>query len=169
MDNKDKYTENHSYRVSIYATKIASYLRLSPQTIEDIRDASLLHDIGKLSVDTDILTKPGSLDPEERAVIEHAGEVYPGLHVADGVLGDLDALGHALVALAADTGRPGNGLVVTDLLRPGLADLAQVVGENPGRAGPGGRTERDGRARDHVRVLRSDGWTAQVRGLGDGR
>jgi putative nucleotidyltransferase with HDIG domain len=62
---KDKYTENHSYRVSIYATKIATYLGLPPQTIEDIRDASLLHDIGKLDVSREILYKAARLSEEE--------------------------------------------------------------------------------------------------------
>ena len=63
--SKDKYTENHSYRVSIYATRIASYLGLSPQTIEDIRDASLLHDIGKLDVSRELLYKAARLTQDE--------------------------------------------------------------------------------------------------------
>jgi putative nucleotidyltransferase with HDIG domain len=63
--SKDKYTENHSYRVSIYATKIASYLGLPPQTVEDIRDASLLHDIGKLDVSRELLYKAARLTQEE--------------------------------------------------------------------------------------------------------
>ena len=45
--SKDKYTENHSYRVSVYATKIAAHLGLDNERIEDIRSAALLHDIGK--------------------------------------------------------------------------------------------------------------------------
>jgi putative nucleotidyltransferase with HDIG domain len=63
--SKDKYTENHSYRVSIYATKIAAYLGLPPQTIEDIRDASLLHDIGKLDVSRELLYKAARLTETE--------------------------------------------------------------------------------------------------------
>lgn len=63
--SKDKYTENHSYRVSIYATKIAAYLGLPQQTIDDIRDASLLHDIGKLDISREILYKAARLTREE--------------------------------------------------------------------------------------------------------
>ena len=48
--SKDKYTENHSYRVSVYATKIAAQLELDSERIEDIRAAALLHDIGKLDI-----------------------------------------------------------------------------------------------------------------------
>jgi len=54
--SKDKYTENHSYRVSIYAAEIASHMGLSEEQIEDVRAASLIHDIaswrlaGKFSI-----------------------------------------------------------------------------------------------------------------------
>jgi HD-GYP domain-containing protein (c-di-GMP phosphodiesterase class II) len=63
--SKDKYTENHSYRVSIYATKIASYLGLKHERIEDIRAASLLHDIGKLDISRKLLYKAAKLTQEE--------------------------------------------------------------------------------------------------------
>lgn len=63
--SKDKYTENHSYRVSIYAAKIASYLRLTPQQVQDIRDASLLHDIGKLDISRQLLYKAARLTHDE--------------------------------------------------------------------------------------------------------
>ena len=48
--SKDQYTENHSYRVSIYASRIAEALHFTPDRIEDVRSAALLHDIGKLDV-----------------------------------------------------------------------------------------------------------------------
>jgi len=63
--SKDKYTENHSYRVSIYATKIASYLGLKHERIEDTRAASLLHDIGKLDISRKLLYKAARLTQEE--------------------------------------------------------------------------------------------------------
>ena len=63
--SKDKYTENHSYRVSVYAVRIASHLRLSAERIEDVRAAALLHDIGKLEIGRDILYKAARLTAEE--------------------------------------------------------------------------------------------------------
>ena len=63
--SNDKYTQNHSYRVSIYATRVAGVLRLDEDSIEDIRAAALLHDIGKLEVSRQILYKAGRLDPAE--------------------------------------------------------------------------------------------------------
>ena len=63
--SKDKYTENHSYRVSVYATKIAASLQLHNERIEDIRAAALLHDIGKLDISRELLYKAARLTAEE--------------------------------------------------------------------------------------------------------
>jgi len=65
--SNDKYTENHSYRVSFYATRIATALRFPPESIEDVRAAGLLHDIGKLQIGREILHKAASLSREEHA------------------------------------------------------------------------------------------------------
>jgi putative nucleotidyltransferase with HDIG domain len=61
----DKFTQNHSYRVSVYATAIAAEMRMPEQQIEDVRAAALLHDIGKLEVSRDILYKAARLDDSE--------------------------------------------------------------------------------------------------------
>jgi putative nucleotidyltransferase with HDIG domain len=63
--SKDKYTENHSYRVSVYAVRIASHMRLSAERIEDVRAAALLHDIGKLEISREILYKAAKLTADE--------------------------------------------------------------------------------------------------------
>ena len=62
---KDTYTENHSYRVSVYAAKIASSLELAPGRIEDTRAAALLHDIGKLDISRELLYKAARLTASE--------------------------------------------------------------------------------------------------------
>jgi putative nucleotidyltransferase with HDIG domain len=74
---KDPYTENHSYRVSIYAARIASRLDLSQDRVEDVRAAALLHDIGKLDVSRDLLYKAARLTKEEYEQMQQ--------HVAKGV------------------------------------------------------------------------------------
>jgi putative nucleotidyltransferase with HDIG domain len=63
--SKDKYTENHSYRVAIYAAKIAEAMGLGPERIEDVRSAALLHDIGKLDISRELLYKAARLTEEE--------------------------------------------------------------------------------------------------------
>lgn len=66
----DKFTQNHSYRVSVYATTIAAEMRLPDQQIEDVRAAALLHDIGKLEISRDILYKAARLDDDEQQVMK---------------------------------------------------------------------------------------------------
>jgi hypothetical protein len=63
--SKDKYTENHSYRVSIYSAKIAAYLDFNSEQIENVRTASLIHDIGKLDISRELLYKATSLTQKE--------------------------------------------------------------------------------------------------------
>jgi hypothetical protein len=63
--SKDEYTSNHCYRVSFYAAKIAANLGFSPDRIEDIRSASLLHDLGKIEVSREILYKAAQLTKDE--------------------------------------------------------------------------------------------------------
>ena len=61
----DKFTQNHSYRVSVYAMRIAEEMRLPESQTEDVRAAALLHDIGKLETSRDILYKAARLSDEE--------------------------------------------------------------------------------------------------------
>lgn len=63
--SKDTYTENHSWRVSVYATRMAAHMGLNEARIEDIRAAALLHDIGKLDISREILYKAARLTREE--------------------------------------------------------------------------------------------------------
>jgi putative nucleotidyltransferase with HDIG domain len=62
---KDKYTQNHSYRVAVYSATIAACLGLDRERVEDVRTAALLHDIGKLDISRDILYKAARLTPAE--------------------------------------------------------------------------------------------------------
>lgn len=63
--SKDQYTENHCYRVSIFAAKIAAYLGFNLERIEDVRSAALLHDIGKLDINRELLYKAAQLSRKE--------------------------------------------------------------------------------------------------------
>lgn len=85
--SNDKYTENHSYRVSIYATRIASFMKFSAEALEDVRAAALLHDIGKLRVGRELLYKAARLtDDEYRRMQAH---VPLGVEVLETVGGSL--------------------------------------------------------------------------------
>lgn len=86
--SKDKYTENHSYRVSIYAGKIAAYLGFDPERIEDIRSAALLHDIGKLDISRELLYKAARLSQDEfQEMKQHVDQGVEMLEPLGGPLG----------------------------------------------------------------------------------
>lgn len=85
--SKDTYTENHSYRVSVYAAQIASQMGLNQDRIEDVRAAALLHDIGKLDISRDLLYKAARLTAEEyEAVQQHVAKGVEMLHPVGGSL-----------------------------------------------------------------------------------
>ena len=65
LELKDSYTRGHSESVTRYAVALAERLKLSPQEIESIEVAAVLHDIGKIGVQESILSKPGKLNDEE--------------------------------------------------------------------------------------------------------
>jgi putative nucleotidyltransferase with HDIG domain len=83
----DKFTQNHSYRVSVYATSLAAEMRLSQEQIEDVRAAALLHDIGKLEISRDILYKAARLD--DREIQEMKSHVEKGISMLSPVGGSL--------------------------------------------------------------------------------
>jgi diguanylate cyclase (GGDEF)-like protein/PAS domain S-box-containing protein/putative nucleotidyltransferase with HDIG domain len=70
---KDPHIRRHQERVSQWAAALAEQMGLPSQQVQDIRTASLLHDLGKVSVSEHILNKPGKLTEEEFAKIkEHS-------------------------------------------------------------------------------------------------
>lgn len=81
--SNDQYTENHCYRVSIYSAKIAAYLRVGHERVEDIRSAALLHDIGKLEISRNLLYKAAKLTKREynhmKRHVEKSGEILEPL------------------------------------------------------------------------------------------
>ncbi len=85
--SKDRYTENHSYRVSIYASKIAAELRIGAERIEDVRAAALLHDIGKLDLSRQLLYKAAQLtETESEQVHRHVEQGVRFLEPVGGTL-----------------------------------------------------------------------------------
>ncbi len=85
--SNDKFTQNHSYRVSVYATQIAGEMGFSEEKIEDIRAAALLHDIGKLETSRDVLYKAARLTDSETDEIKM--HVQKGVNLLNPVAGSL--------------------------------------------------------------------------------
>ncbi|MDR1730947.1 MAG: CHASE2 domain-containing protein [Synergistaceae bacterium] len=69
VEAKDATTSEHSRRVAAISKKLAQWMKLSPQEVDDIYFSAVIHDIGKLGISDKILNKPGALDPQELAVM----------------------------------------------------------------------------------------------------
>lgn len=70
VEARDQYTEGHSRRVADIVEVIAKELKLGESRIEQLTLASLVHDVGKIGIDDNILNKPGKLTDEEYNIIK---------------------------------------------------------------------------------------------------
>lgn len=68
----DQYTTTHSMNVAVLSMALAEFLSLSATDVRTFGIAGLLHDIGKVKIPLEVLTKPGRLTDEERTLMnEH--------------------------------------------------------------------------------------------------
>ncbi|RJP33898.1 MAG: HD domain-containing protein [Phycisphaerales bacterium] len=124
VEAKDPYTNLHSEKVAEYADRIAARLGLSPRQSAVLRNAAVLHDVGKLGVPDAILCKPGPLTDEEFQTIKrhprigvdilrhishltaelplilHHHERFDGSGYPDGLAGDAIPFGARILAVA---------------------------------------------------------------------
>lgn len=75
LDAKDHYTAGHSLRVMDYAVRITKVLHLSTREIELLKQACLLHDIGKISIPDGILNKTKPITKKEHVYIKKHPEI----------------------------------------------------------------------------------------------
>jgi putative nucleotidyltransferase with HDIG domain len=124
VDRRDPYTFQHSQRVAEYVKKIAEGLNLSPWEIESLVWAASIHDLGKIDVPEEILSKPSHLDNDEweivrkhpavgadivaqisfhptaRDIIRHHHEWFDGSGYPNGIGGDKLPLGARILTVA---------------------------------------------------------------------
>lgn len=77
VDQRDPYTWNHSQRVAHYARELAAEMGLPLSEIEEIERAARVHDLGKLMIDSSLLSKRDPLTPDEWELFKR--------HPSDGV------------------------------------------------------------------------------------
>lgn len=65
IEEVDEYTYTHCINVAVYSMLIAKWMDLPLQSIKEVIQSGLLHDIGKTKIDNEILNKPGKLTKEE--------------------------------------------------------------------------------------------------------
>lgn len=90
IDAKDPYTHGHSDRVARVAVRLAKELDCPQETLKAIYLSGLLHDIGKIGVDDNVLRKPGKLTEAE---FQH---VKTHVDIGYRILRDLRKIGHVL-------------------------------------------------------------------------
>ncbi len=84
VETRDPYTSGHEVMVAKISCRIAREMGLPEQKIEAIHIAATLHDIGKISVPSEILTKPGRLTDLEMEIIKtHCRVAYDILKTID--------------------------------------------------------------------------------------
>ena len=83
VEERDPYTAGHQYRVAQLASAIAEELNFSPQRVEGVRVAGLIHDVGKISIPAEILTKPSKLSPIEMSLVKSHAEA--GYNILKGI------------------------------------------------------------------------------------
>jgi PAS domain S-box-containing protein/putative nucleotidyltransferase with HDIG domain len=83
VEKRDPYTAGHQRRVARLACAIATEMRLPTEQIKGIRTAAIVHDIGKISIPVEILTKPGKLSDIEQSFLK----IHPqaGYDILEGI------------------------------------------------------------------------------------
>ena len=161
IDAKDPATQEHSERVAALSARLAMARGWTPDRVSLLRDAALLHDVGKIGVPDAILLKDGPLDDEEFAIVrEHA--VLGARIVGDVLERRADRLdrrpprapGRRRLPGRAPGRRRARGRVAAGarrrLGRDGVRSLLQRADDRRGRAGRGPGARRDA-VRDHRR------------------
>jgi diguanylate cyclase (GGDEF)-like protein len=90
IEAKDSYTGRHVEYTALVAERIAKELNLPNTEIENVRHAAVLHDLGKVGIDENILSKKGSLTQKEREIIRAhpwtATEILREIHALRGAI-----------------------------------------------------------------------------------
>lgn len=155
IDARDPYTCGHSQRVAQYAVLGANSLSLSPEELETIEYAGILHDIGKIAITDSTLNRPGFLTAAEWRMIRrhplaganilkeipflekasrlvlHHHERYDGNGYPHGLKGEDTPLGARLLAVAdayeaMTSGRPYRKRALTS--KEALDELERSMG-----------------------------------------
>ncbi len=186
IDAKDHTTHEHLHRVRTYAIEIAKELGLSPEELDALRAAALLHDIGKLAVPDHIINKPGRLTPEEfekmkihpivgADILEKVAFPYPvapivrshherwnGKGYPDGLRGRRDSHRRAHTGSGGLPGCAGLGPPVPQGAAPGRGDAEGCGGVGHVLRSPGSSDPQAALPRIGAR-LQSKGWQRQER------
>lgn len=149
------FLRGHARRTGFYAGLLADRLGLEAAAIQEIRIAGFVHDVGKIGVPTELLTRAGALDPNERetlekhpeigarlieplglpvqvaAAVRHHHEWWDGRGYGDGLFGEQIPLSARIVAVAdaydaMTCDRPYRAALMPDVVRQEFERYAGV-------------------------------------------
>jgi HD-GYP domain-containing protein (c-di-GMP phosphodiesterase class II) len=90
IEAKDHYTGEHVEQCAVIAERIAEALKFDSRTVENIKHAAVLHDLGKIGIEKEILSKPGKLNDEEWASVKQhpriGADILSGIHLLKDVV-----------------------------------------------------------------------------------
>lgn len=141
VEMRDPYTGGHQRRVSALACAIAREMGYPSEQVETLRIAGLLHDIGKISIPSEILNRPGKLSDAERVIVRTHAEI--GYEILKEIEFDSPV---ALIALQHHERLDGSGYphgLVADTIIPearilAIADVVEAMASHrPYRAALG--------------------------------
>lgn len=75
LESRDPYTAGHQERSADLACAIAKELGLAKETVEGIRMAGAIHDLGKINIPAEILSKPGKLTDAEMTIVKAHSQI----------------------------------------------------------------------------------------------
>ena len=122
IEAKDRYTRGHSGRVAAYATQLAEAMGLPAEALEVVELAALVHDVGKIGLSEALLHKPGSLTPEEWALVR----AHP--RVGSGIFRPLEELSFLAPAIEHHHERFDGGGYPDGLSGTEIPLLARIIG-----------------------------------------
>ena len=130
VEMRDPYTAGHQRRVAQLACRIAEDIGLSESDIADIETAALIHDVGKISVPAEILSKPGALSAPEFEIIKGHAEAGYRIISAAHLPGRVDELVYQHHERCDGSGYP-RGLTSSELLEGAqvlmVADVVEAM------------------------------------------
>jgi response regulator RpfG family c-di-GMP phosphodiesterase len=89
IECQQDFMRGHAQRTSFYAGLLCDRLCLSARDQEHVRMAGFLHDVGKVGVPSELLARPGALDPQERRRVEQHPVIGVGLVDPLGLAGEV--------------------------------------------------------------------------------
>jgi HD-GYP domain-containing protein (c-di-GMP phosphodiesterase class II) len=105
VESDDAYTGSHSRDVVALAVEVGTRMGLEGERLRDLEFGALLHDVGKIAVPKEIINKPGSLTPDEWAIVQR--HTIDGQRMLENVGGVLSRVG--VIVRASHESYDGNG------------------------------------------------------------